>query len=106
MDETLRLGGKEFVFLGDVPGGSALLRYGRFPARPSRPPTHVSAPPLRESMKEADIEITLSEPKDRNVQPNPRIISDNGPQFIVKVSGVHSDLGLRHVGTSPFYRTW
>ena len=39
---------------------------------------------LRESMKEADIEIILERAKERYPEAKPRIISDNGPQFIAK----------------------
>ncbi len=37
---------------------------------------------LRESMTEADIEIILERAKEMHPEAGPRIISDNGPQFI------------------------
>jgi hypothetical protein len=37
---------------------------------------------LRESMTEADIEIILERAKERYPGVRPRVISDNGPQFI------------------------
>jgi len=39
---------------------------------------------LRESMKEEEIEIILQRAKERFPQATPRVISDNGPQFIAK----------------------
>ena len=39
---------------------------------------------LRESMTEADIEIVLERAKELHPTAKPRIISDNGPQFIAK----------------------
>ena len=39
---------------------------------------------LRESMTEADIEIILEQAKELYPEARPRIISDNGPQFIAK----------------------
>jgi transposase InsO family protein len=35
-------------------------------------------------MTEADVEIPLERPKERFPQARPRIISDNGPQFIAR----------------------
>ena len=59
---------------------------------------------LRESMKEADMEMILERAKEKYPGAKPRIISDNGPQFIardfkefVRISG------MTHVRTSPFY---
>ena len=39
---------------------------------------------LRESMKEADIEMILQRAKEKYPEARPRIISDNGPQFIAR----------------------
>ena len=39
---------------------------------------------LRESMTEADIEIIMERAKEKYPEARPRIISDNGPQFIAK----------------------
>lgn len=59
---------------------------------------------IRESMKEADIEIVLQRAREKFPGQTPRIISDNGPQFIardfkefVRVSG------MTHVRTSAYY---
>ena len=59
---------------------------------------------IRESMTEADVEIVIQRARERFPGATPRIISDNGSQFIAKdfkefirVSGV------THVRTSPYY---
>ena len=39
---------------------------------------------LRERMAEADIEIVMQVAKEKHSRARPRIISDNGPQFIAK----------------------
>jgi transposase InsO family protein len=59
---------------------------------------------IREQMKEADIETILQRAKEKHPQARPRVISDNGPQFIardfkefIRVSG------MTHVRTSPYY---
>ena len=39
---------------------------------------------IRESMKEADAELVLQRGRERYPQARPRIISDNGPQFVAK----------------------
>jgi putative transposase len=59
---------------------------------------------LRESMTEADIEIILQRGKELHPQAKPRIISDNGPQFIAKEFKEFIRLsGMTHVRTSPYY---
>ena len=59
---------------------------------------------LRESMREADVEIVLQGARDKFPAAAPRIISDNGPQFIandfkdfIRISG------MTHVRTAPYY---
>ena len=39
---------------------------------------------LRESMREADVELILQRAKEKYPEAKPRIISDNGPQFIAR----------------------
>lgn len=59
---------------------------------------------IRETMMEADVETILQ--RGREVFPgvNPRIISDNGPQFIARDFKEFVRLsGMTHVRTSPFY---
>jgi len=59
---------------------------------------------IRESMKESEIEIIIERARERFPGERPRVISDNGPQFIsndfkeyIRISG------MTHVKTSPFY---
>jgi transposase InsO family protein len=59
---------------------------------------------LRVSMTEADIEIILQKGKELNPDAKPRIISDNGPQFIAKdLKEFIRISGMTHVRTSPYY---
>ena len=59
---------------------------------------------IREAMKEKDIEIILQRAKEKYPYARPRIISDNGPQFIAKDFKEYIRLtGMTHVRTSPFY---
>jgi len=59
---------------------------------------------IREHMQEQDIEIILQRARERVPGARPRIISDNGPQFIAKEFKVFVRLmGMTHVRTSPFY---
>lgn len=59
---------------------------------------------LRETMTEKDVEIILQRAREKFPQAGPRIISDNGPQFIAKDFKEYIRLaGMTHVRTSPFY---
>lgn len=59
---------------------------------------------LRESMTEADIEIILQSAKEKYPDAKPRIISDNGPQFIARdLKEFIRISGMTHVRTSPYY---
>jgi len=59
---------------------------------------------LRESMKESDVEIVLQRAREQFPGTTPRIISDNGPQFIAKDFKEFIRLsGMTHVRTSPYY---
>jgi len=59
---------------------------------------------LRESMKETDIEIILEGAKENYPEAKPRIISDNGPQFMARDFKEFIRIsGMTHVRTSPFY---
>ena len=59
---------------------------------------------IRESMTEAEIEIILQGARERFPQASPRIISDNGPQFIARDFKEFIRIcGMTHVRTSPFY---
>jgi len=55
-------------------------------------------------MTEADIEIILQRAKEKFPGVSPRIISDNGPQFIAKdFKEFIRVAGMTHVRTSPYY---
>jgi transposase InsO family protein len=59
---------------------------------------------LRETMTEKDVEIILQRAREKFPEANPRIISDNGPQFIAKDFKEFIRLaGMTHVRTAPFY---
>lgn len=59
---------------------------------------------LREAMTERDIEIILQRAREKFPQATPRIISDNGPQFIAKDFKEFIRMaGMTHVRTSPYY---
>ena len=59
---------------------------------------------LRESMREVDIEIILEHAKEKYPEARPRIISDNGPQFIARDFKEFIRIsGMTHVRISPFY---
>jgi len=59
---------------------------------------------IREQMQESDIEIILQRARERVPTARPRIISDNGPQFIAKEFKTFVRLmGMTHVRISPFY---
>jgi transposase-like protein len=59
---------------------------------------------LRQSMTEADVEIALQRALEKHPGAKPRIISDNGPQFIAQDFKEFVRLaGLTHVKTSPYY---
>jgi len=59
---------------------------------------------IREQMTERDIEIILERSKEKYPAARPRIISDNGPQFIAKDFKEFIRIsGMTHVRTSPFY---
>ena len=54
-------------------------------------------------MKEADIEMILQRAKEKYPEARPRIISDNGPQFIARDFKEFIRIsGMTHVRTSPF----
>ena len=59
---------------------------------------------IREKMEEADIEIIIQAGREKYPGVTPRIISDNGPQFIAKDFKHFIRLcGMKHVRTSPYY---
>jgi len=59
---------------------------------------------IRESMTEADVEVILQRAREKFPEARPRIISDNGPQFIAKSFKEYIRIcGMTHVRTSPYY---
>ena len=59
---------------------------------------------IKESMKESDVELIVQRALERFPGHHPRMISDNGPQFIAKDFKVFIRLcGMTHVRTSPYY---
>ena len=58
---------------------------------------------IRETMKETEVEIILERAKEKYPEAKPRIISDNGPQFIPKDFKEYIRISvMTHVKTSPF----
>lgn len=59
---------------------------------------------IREKMGEIDVETILQRARERYPDVTPRIISDNGPQFIGKeFKEFIRTAGMTHVKTSPYY---
>jgi transposase InsO family protein len=59
---------------------------------------------LRESMREPDVEVVLQRARERFPDARPRIISDNGPQFVaIDFKVFFRFSGMTHVRTSPYY---
>lgn len=59
---------------------------------------------IRESMKESDVEVIVQRAREKYPGQTPRIISDNGPQFIAKDFKQFIRIaGMTHVTTSPYY---
>jgi putative transposase len=59
---------------------------------------------VREAMTEADVEQIIQRAREKFPDTRPRIISDNGPQFIAKdFKGLIRVCGMSHARTSPYY---
>jgi transposase InsO family protein len=59
---------------------------------------------IRERMQESDVEIILLRAQEKYPNNNPRVISDNGPQFIARDFKEFIRIsGMSHVRTSPYY---
>jgi putative transposase len=59
---------------------------------------------IRERMAEVDIEVILQRAREKYPQAYPRIISDNGPQFVARDFKEFIRIcGMTHVRTSPYY---
>lgn len=59
---------------------------------------------IRKTMTEADVEIIIQRAREKYPDVKPRVISDNGPQFIAKDFKEFIRIcGMTHVRTSPYY---
>lgn len=59
---------------------------------------------IREAMTEANVEIIIQRAREKYPDAHPRIISDNGPQFVSKDFKEFIKIcGMTHVRTSPYY---
>jgi putative transposase len=59
---------------------------------------------LRETMRETDVEVVLQRGREKFPGEKPRIITDNGPQFMARDFHEFIRLcGMTHVRTSPYY---
>ena len=59
---------------------------------------------IRETMTEADVQTIIQRARELHPGATPRIISDNGPQFIAKDFKEFIRIcGMTHVRTSPYY---
>jgi hypothetical protein len=59
---------------------------------------------IREKMEESDVETILQRAREKFPEAQPRIISDNGPQFIARDFKEFIRIaGMTHVKTSPYY---
>lgn len=59
---------------------------------------------IREAMREADAELVLQRAREKHPGSRPRVISDNGPQFVAKDFKEYIRLWqASHVLTSPYY---
>lgn len=59
---------------------------------------------IREKMEELDVETILQRAREKHPDETPRIITDNGPQFIAKEFKHFIRIsGMTHVRTSPYY---
>ena len=84
----LNVGGTFYYFCGVLDGFSRALLHWE----------------IRESMKEADVELIVQRAREKYPDAKPRIISDNGPQFIARDFKTFIRLaGMTHVRTAPYY---
>jgi transposase InsO family protein len=59
---------------------------------------------IHEAMTEFDVECILQRARERYPDERPRVISDNGPQFVARDFKEFIRLtGMTHVRTSPYY---
>lgn len=59
---------------------------------------------IREKMEEIDVEVILQRAREKHPEAKPRIITDNGPQFVSRDFKEFIRIaGMTHVKTSPYY---
>lgn len=59
---------------------------------------------IRESMREQDVELVLQAAREKYPDARPRMITDNGPQFVARDFKEFIRLaGMTHVRTAPYY---
>jgi putative transposase len=59
---------------------------------------------IRETMTQHDVQIVVERTRERYPGQHPRIISDNGPQFVARDFKAYlRQAGMDHVTTSPYY---
>ena len=59
---------------------------------------------IRESMTAGDVQIIVQRAREKFPEAHPRVISDNGPQFVAREFKEFLRLcGMTHVRTSPYY---
>jgi transposase InsO family protein len=59
---------------------------------------------IRETMKEAEVELILQRAREKHPGEKPRVITDNGPQFVARdFKEFIRVAGMTHVRTSPYY---
>jgi putative transposase len=55
-------------------------------------------------MKEVDVELILQRAREKFPDARPRMITDNGPQFLARDFKIYiREAGMTHVRTSPYY---
>lgn len=84
----LNVGGTFYYFIGVIDGASRYLVHWE----------------IREAMTTRDIQIVLQRAHEKYPQARPRIISDNGPQYLAReFKEFIRQHGMTHVRTSPYY---
>ena len=84
----LNIAGTFYYFFGLIDGASRFIVHWE----------------IRESMREADLELVIERAKAMYPEARPRIVSDNGPQYVSRDFREFIRLsGMTHVRTSPYY---
>jgi len=84
----VHVGGTTYFFLGVIDGASRYIVHWE----------------IREAMKTADVQIVLQRAREKFPDARPRVISDNGSQYLAREFKEFIRLsGMTHVRTSPYY---